>query len=170
VKRFLLQMHGESGAGKSTLALAVGETTGAVVINKDHITGPLIEEGVLQLGAGPGFAVFYTLAESLLSQGFSVVLDSGCFWQAILDRGHSLASQFDVDYRLVECCCPDSAEQEARLKTRSRFVGQPASRTELNASLSRPGVLLEIAEPHLVVDTTQPLQACVDQVLGYLEG
>jgi predicted kinase len=166
VKQFLMQMAGESGSGKSTLALAAGKATGAVPLDKDRITGPLIEEGVLQLDSGPGG--FFTLAESFLAQGFSVVLDSACFWQSVLDRGRSLARRFEVDYRVIECSCPDEQEQDGRLAGRARFDGQPASRAELAASLSRPGVMLAIPERHLSVGTTRPLGQCLEEVLEYL--
>ena len=161
-------MAGESGAGKSTLALAVGKATGAVVLDKDCITGPLIEEGVVEPGAGPGYSVFFTLAESFLQQGFSVVLDSACLWPSIMERGQVLARQFSICYRIVECSCPDQGVQEARLKGRKHFAGQPESRSDLTASLARPGVMLAIQAPHLSVDTTRPLGECLEDVLEYL--
>ncbi len=166
---FLLQMAGESGTGKSTLARAVGRSTGALVIDKDDITGPLIDEDVLQVGAGgPGYAVLFKLAESALEQGFDVILDSPAFWQAVLDRGKDLTARYEADYRLVKCYCPDRNQQELRLQGRSRQTGQPRSRAEVEDSLSRPGVMLVPSAPHLEVDTTQPLDACVRQVLEYL--
>src|SRR5688572_17004623 len=169
MKPFLLQMAGESGAGKSTLALAVGQATGAVVLDKDLIYGPLIEEGVLQMGmGGPSYAVLFKLAESVLAQGFSVVVDSGAFWTPIIERGQAVATRARVRYDIVECRCIDAEEQERRLITRTGEVSQPRSRAELHTSLSRPGVLLSVAEPHLNVDTTQPLEKCVRQVLEYL--
>ena len=169
MKPFLLQMAGESAAGKSTLALAVGEATGAVVLDKDLIYGPLIEEGVLQMGmGGPSYAVLFKLAESFLAQGFSVVVDSGAFWNTIVERGQTVAARAGVRYHIVECRCFDAEEQERRLTTRTGEVSQPRSRAELHTSLSRPGVILTVAEPHLDVDTTQPLDVCVHQVLEYI--
>jgi predicted kinase len=170
MRRFLLQMHGESGAGKSTLALAVGKATGAVVLDKDRIKAPLVQGGLEDPRAGGlAYDAFWLLAESFLAQGFSVVLDSPAFWPAILDKGKAIAADANVDYHLVECRCDDEAEQERRLITRERFVSQPASRAALAVVLARPGVVRELRETHLTVDTTQPLQACVDQVLAYMQ-
>ena len=169
MKPFLLQMAGESGAGKSTLALAIGDATGAVVLDKDLIYGPLIEEGVLQMGmGGPSYAVLFKLAESILRQGFDIVIDSGAFWTPIIEHGQAVAERTDARYHIAECHCADLDEQERRLTTRTGEVSQPRSRVELQASLSRPGVLLTVLEPHLDVDTTQPLDVCVRQVLEYI--
>jgi predicted kinase len=162
-------MAGESGAGKSTLARAVGEATGAVVLDKDLIYGPLIEEGVLKLGmGGPSYAVLFALAESILAQGFSVVVDSGAFWTPIIERGQAVSASAGVRYHIVACRCADAEEQERRLTTRTGEVSQPRSRAELLTALSRPGVLLTVSEPHLDVDTTEPLDVCVRQVLEYI--
>jgi len=166
---FLLQMAGEAGTGKSTLTRVVGRLTGALVIDKDDITGPLIDEGALRAGeGGPGYAVVFRLTESALEQGFSVILDNPAFWQSVLDRDKDLAERHKVAYRLVKCRCPDRETQELRLRGQGRQMGQPWSRPELDASISRPGDVLVPSEPHIEVDTTQPLDVCGRQVLEYL--
>jgi predicted kinase len=169
MSRFLLQMHGESGAGKSTLALAVGRATGAVVLDKDRIKGPLVEGGLEDtLAGGLTYDVVWLLVQSFLAQGFSVVLDSTAYWPGILDRGRSQAEEAGVAYRVVECRCEDFDEQERRLTSRRRFASQPASRAALAVALARPGVVQELSQAHLTVDTTRPLDACVEQVLRYV--
>jgi predicted kinase len=169
MSHFLLQMHGESGAGKSTMALAIGRATGAVVLDKDCIKGPLIEGGIEDPQAGGlAYDVFYLLAESILGQGFSVVLDSPVFWPRIAERGRALASSAGAAYFIVECRCEDAALQEQRLTTRPRLASQPGSRAELAVALARPGVVRELAEPHLTIDTTQPVDVCVAQALRYI--
>jgi predicted kinase len=170
VRQFLLQMAGESGSGKSTLALAIGRATGAVVLDKDVVSGSLLGEGLTPVQAGGyAYTILFPLAGSILLQGLSVVLDSPAFWLSIPERGRELASRLDVNYRIVECRCDDHLEQEARLQSRPRLPTQPASRAELEVSLSRPGVVLTIAEPHLVVDSTLPIADCVARVMEYLE-
>ena len=155
--------------GKSTLALAVGNATGAVVLDKDRIKAPLLEGGLEDtLAGGLAYDVFFLLAESLLDQGYSVVLDSPVFWPRIIEKGRGLASQAGVDYHIVECGCHDRGEQERRLTSRERLVSQPASRAALAIALGRPGVVRTLDAPHLEVDTTQPLAACLAQVLRYI--
>lgn len=169
MKQFLIQMHGESGAGKSTLALAVGRATGAVVIDKDPIKGPLIDGGIEDpLAGGLAYDVLWLLVESLLDQSMSVVLDTPAYWPAVLDRSRGVAEEHSADFYLVECRCDDLAEQERRLASRQRFASQPASRSELAAVLARPGVVTTLDAPRLTIDTLRPLDECVDQVLEYL--
>jgi predicted kinase len=169
MSRFVVQMHGESGAGKSTLALAIGRAKGAVVLDKDCIKGPLVEGGIEDPQAGGlAYDVFYLLAESLLSQGFSVVLDSPVFWPRILERGQALASSAGAAYFIVECRCDDDRLHEQRLTTRPRLASQPGSRAELAVALGRPGVVRELTAPYLTVDTTQPIDVCLEQALRYI--
>ena len=169
MSRFLLQMHGESGAGKSTLALAVGRATGAVVLDKDRIKGPLIEGGLDDtLAGGLTYDTVWLLLQSFLEQGFSVVLDSPAFWPGIPERGRALAGEAEAEYHIVEVRCADAVEQERRLTSRMRFAAQPANRAALAIALARPGLVRELTEPHLTVDTTRPLGVCLDEVLRYI--
>jgi predicted kinase len=169
MKRFVLQMHGESGAGKSTLALAIGRASGAVVLDKDCIKGPLIAGGIEDpVAGGLAYDVFWLQAESLLCQGFSVVLDSPAFWPRIPERGRVLASTASAAYFIVECLCDDGRLQEQRLTSRPGLASQPGSRAELAAALGRPGVQRELAEPHITIDTTQPIEVCVSKALEYI--
>jgi predicted kinase len=169
MSRFVLQMHGESGAGKSTLALAIGRATGAVALDKDCVKGPLVGAGIEDTQAGGlAYDAFYLLAESVLSQGFSVVLDSAVFWPRIARRGNAMAAAAGVDYYIVECRCGDALLQEQRLTARPRLASQPASRAELAMALDRPGVVRTLTEPHLIVDTTGPIQDCLREALRYI--
>lgn len=170
MSQFLLQMHGESGAGKSTLALAIGAATGALVLDKDRIKGPLIDGGLEDMVAGGlTYDVVWLLLHSFLSQGFSVVLDSPAFWPRIIEQGKALGAETAARYYIIECRCDDEREQERRLTSRTRFASQPADLSALSLALTRPGVERELAEPHLSLDTTQPLDACVRQALRYID-
>jgi predicted kinase len=162
-------MHGESGAGKSTLALAVGRATGAVVLDKDCIKGPLIAAGIEDpVAGGLAYDVFWQQTESLLGQGFNVVLDSPVFWPRIAERGRALAASAGAVYFIIECRCQDESLQERRLTSRPRLASQPGSRAELAVALARPGVRRELSGPHLSIDTAQPIAACLAQALRYI--
>lgn len=165
---FLLQMAGESGTGKSTLARAIGRRTGAVVLDKDAISAPLMEEGLeAQTAGGYAYAVLFSLARSVLETGHSVVLDSPAFYPSILKRGKDAAAEYDVSYYLIECHCTDALAHESRLNTRNRRVTQPAGLIEVIEQRSLAN-RVALNEPHLLLDTAQPLDVCVEKALEYL--
>ncbi len=94
---FLLQMAGRSGAGKSTLARLVGARTGAVVIDLDVVKTASLDAGsTWDLAGRIGYEASRALADSLLGQRRSVILDSPCRFQQIVDGGSAIAVQHSV--------------------------------------------------------------------------
>ena len=169
MRQFLLQMAGESGSGKSTLARAIGRATGAVVLDKDYIKAPLLEEGLEDAHAGGlSFAVFFSLAGSLLAQGHSLVLDSAAFYPSIREGGALLAANCGAEYRLIECVCDDVIEHEGRLVGRNGLASQPRSLAQLTLERKAKTGIVPLSEPRLTIDTLQPLSVCLDRALAYL--
>jgi predicted kinase len=161
-------MAGESGTGKSTLARAIGRRTGAVVLDKDWIKAALLDEGLEEAVAnGAAYAVLFELAHRQLENGHSVIIDSPAAFPSIPVRGHDAAAEFDSDYYLIECHCSDASVHDRRLRTRDRRDFQPATLSQVIEQRSRPNVLA-IQEPHLLVDTAQPLEVCLEKALEYL--
>jgi predicted kinase len=169
MRRFLLQMAGESGTGKSTMARAIGRATGAVVVDKDYIKAPLLEEGLDdKLAGGLAYAVFFSIAGSILGQGFDVILDSPAYYSSVRERGVRLAIEAGATYQIIECQC-GKAENEARLRDRQRLVSQPASRQRAVLERVAKSGITPLLEPHLVIDTSQPLDICLRLALEYLQ-
>jgi predicted kinase len=161
VTPFLLQMAGLPGSGKSALARLIGRTTGAVVLDKDVIKSALLQSGASEELAGPAsYEAFFDLAEHLLGQGLSVVLDSPSFWERIPAKGTALAAERRVPYYFIECICPDSEELARRLHGRPRLPSQPID-VIAQPTLAPPG-------PYLRIDTTQPIERCLALALDYL--
>jgi len=161
---FLLQMAGVPGSGKSALARLIGASTGAVVIDKDVLKSALLDTGASEELAGPAsYEAFFALAGHLLGQDRSVVLDSPSFWESIPKRGTAIAAERAVPYYFIECHCPDEAELRRRLRERPRMRSNPGEDV-LNG-------LPETHTPHgayLRVDTTEPLERCLELALEYL--
>ena len=96
----IVQMHGEPGSGKSTLARSLGPKLGAVVVDKDLISSGAIRAGVPVTEAGKlAYEALWLLIPSILEQGFSVIIDSPCFWPNIEQRGREIAGRFSASYR-----------------------------------------------------------------------
>jgi len=181
----LIQMSGCPGSGKSTIARTIGYRTGAVVLDHDVIKSALLESGVPFDAAGKAsYEVAHVLARSLLGQGLSVVLDSPCYYQMLLDRGMKLAAEMGARYRYVECVTEDLDEIRRRLRARvplrSQCVdidpapgdhtrrAQVASGEELFRDWIRK--MKRPSHSYLRVDTSRPVADCLAEVFAFLEG
>ena len=161
---FLLQMAGVPGSGKSALARLIGKRTGAVVIDKDVLKTALLEAGANdQLAGGVAYEAFFALADHLLGQGWSVVLDSPSFYDTIPAKGAAIAGSRLVPYYFIECICPDRDELARRLRERPRLASNPGEE-----ALDAGWETVAPKGPYLRVDTTQPLERCLELALDYL--
>ena len=166
-RSFILQMAGHPGSGKSTLARAIGEATGAVVLDKDVIKTGLLENGLPEETAGPlAYALFFRTALSLAKQGFSVVLDSPAYFTMIPEKGRDIADAAGATYHIIECSVPDRAELQRRLDTRARVASQ-STVTVLEDPYFRPGSA-PLSVPHLKIDMSRPLDECLAEALRYI--
>ena len=160
---FLLQMAGEPGSGKSALARVIGRCTGAVVIDKDVLKTAALEAGANdQLAGGIAYEAFFALADHLLGQGLSVILDSPSFFETIPAKGAAIAETRCVPYYFIECICADHDELARRLRERPRLRSNPG-----DEALDGGGETIAPPGAYLRIDTTQPLERCLALALDY---
>ena len=163
---FVVQMHGEPGSGKSTLARALAPALPAIHLDKDILSSALIRAGVAPDLQGPGaYESLREVARSLMAQGYSVILDSPCFWPMNEEKGRALAADFDATWTMIECKCPADVV-EHRLTTRERLASHPLRRGE---GAGRPG-MYEPTCDRLVLDSTRTVAALVAEGMRYLRG
>lgn len=100
---FLLQLAGVPGSGKSRLAAALAAERDAIVVNSDVVKSTLLDAGVGWSQACPAaYQVLFALADDLLAQGHSVILDSPSHYAFIPENGARVASAHDVPYHFLE--------------------------------------------------------------------
>jgi predicted kinase len=158
-------MHGVPGSGKSTVARGLGAEAGAFVLDKDLIATGAIRAGVAFAEAGKvAYEAIWLLLPSALAQGFSLILDSPCFWPAIEENGRAMAARAGAQYLMIECVCEDSAELDRRLASRPRLESNPTRR---GAGAGRPGTYTPSCE-RLLLDTTLPVDDLVAEAVAYL--
>jgi hypothetical protein len=146
-------MAGVPGSGKSALARLIGHATGAVVIDKDVLKTAALEAGAEE-----------SLADHLLGQDRSVVLDSPSFYNTILAKGSAIAMARMVPYYFIECVCADRDELARRLRDRPRLRSNPGEEVvDTEAQTIAP------TGAYLRIDTTQPIERCLELALDYLE-
>jgi hypothetical protein len=108
------------------MAGLLGRHLDAVVINHDLIKSYLLENGISFGEAGRlAYGMDWTLADDLVRQGRSVVVDSTCFYQEVLDRGRELVGRAGEGWEwwYVECKVGDVDVLDERLKERAREQG-----------------------------------------------
>lgn len=91
-RRFLLQLAGVPGSGKSQLATAISGQRPAVIVSSDVVKSTLLNAGVEWKVAGPAaYQTLFALADHLLVQGHSVILDSPSHYPYIPELGARIA-------------------------------------------------------------------------------
>ncbi|WP_337995014.1 ATP-binding protein [Paenibacillus thermotolerans] len=125
---FFLQMSGFPGSGKSTLAKEIARRTKAVIIDHDVVKTGLLEGMDNDIdpkrAGGVAYHIEWSLIDFHLSQGHSVILDSPCLYEEMVENGTAIAEKHNVKYKYVECVLNDIHELNNRLKNRERLITQ----------------------------------------------
>lgn len=96
----LIQMSGAPGSGKSTLSRLLRPHINGVIIDHDVLRSSLLETSGIMFNdaAKLAYRTQWKLAEDLMKQGLSVIVDSTCNYAEVLEQGSALASRFDFAY------------------------------------------------------------------------
>jgi predicted kinase len=172
---FFLQMSGVPGSGKSTLARAIAKKTGAIIIDHDIVKSAFLESAAAtditpQVAGVISYDIEWALVDFHLSQGHSVILDSPCLYEVMVEKGTALAGKHHAGYKYVECALNDIQAIDHRLKTRERLISQnnyvpseEAFRKAFEGSKRPSNVRC------LKVDSSQPLESYLDEVIAYIQ-
>lgn len=178
---FFLQMSGAPGSGKTTIARAVGKATGAVVIDHDVTKSALLAAEVpVSVSGRASYQVLDAVARHLLQQGHSVIFDSPCFYEELLERGQGLANEFGAAYRYIECRLRDLHELDRRLTTRKRMPSQiagvyspptPGSGKTVSGAALIQHWIDNMKRPQtgdLTLNTAEPVELCIARAIQYV--
>ncbi|KAI0465820.1 P-loop containing nucleoside triphosphate hydrolase protein [Xylaria cf. heliscus] len=185
--KFLIQMSGPPGSGKSTLARLLASSINGVVINHDLIKAFFLESNFsFQDSSKLTYRLDWVLAEDVIQQGRSVVIDSVCNYEEVLDRGTALAEKYGCTYRYVECRVEDLDLLDRRLHDRIPLRSQ---RTGVNepppdAPGNGTGASVDGADARfrkwmnprrpegaavvIAVDSTRPPEDCLEAIMEQL--
>jgi len=179
VRPLVVVVGGIAGTGKTTLAGALADAFGAEHLRTDVVRREMcggkphaggIDEGNYDLdGRGRAYDELFRRAAALHSDRISVVLDGTFAIGKSLRQAEALASDPRRIYLAIECVCPADL---ARQRIRHRLsVGRDPSdaRPELHEVQQRRWEPWPTDEMHVQIDTTQPLQQQVQQVVVQLK-
>ncbi|KAK0618524.1 P-loop containing nucleoside triphosphate hydrolase protein [Bombardia bombarda] len=123
--QLFIQMSGAPGSGKSTMAKLLRSAINGVVIDHDVLRSALLEFSLpFDQAAKLAYDLQWTLAQDIMKQGFSVIIDSTCNFPEVLDQGTAYAKQYGYTYWYVECKVEDVDLLDKRLRARDPMTSQ----------------------------------------------
>lgn len=163
----LIVFGGLAGTGKTTLAQRIAAGRSATYIRIDAIEAAMWRAGVSR-GQPTGLAAYVVadaIAEGSLRAGTPVVVDAVNPVEAARRGWRELSARTGAPLCVIEVVCSDRAEHRRRVEQRQGDL----------EGLSVPTWADVVAreyepwhEPRLVVDTAEPLTACLRQIEDYL--
>jgi predicted kinase len=165
-------MAGLPGTGKTTLARALAARLSGSVLSKDQIRHAVFSpEDVEYSEEQDDFCIEIMLnAAAFLFKRNSkryVFLDGRPFSRSYqVDHVVQFAKSVDQPWRIVECICSEESAQR-RLSSNAQ-LDHPAGNRTFDLYLEVKSRFEQITMPKVIIDTEQPLQACIEQVLESL--
>lgn len=168
-----IQMSGFPGSGKSTLAREIAKRTGAVIIDHDIVKSALLQsihDASIdpKVAGGIAYNIDWALIDFHLASGHSVILDSPCLYEEMVEKGSALTQKHQVKYKYVECILNDFKEINRRLTSRERLVSQIE---EIKSEAAFQHTVQNSKRPPInvcTVETNQPLEDYIEEVIDYI--
>ena len=166
-------MAGLPGSGKTTLARELASRAGGRLLSKDEIRHALfMPEEIEYSSRQDDFCVHIMLetAGQLLDRNPSqiIFLDGRPFSRRYqIENVVSTAASLHQSWRILECVCPEEICRQ-RLEDQSAAGSHPAENRDFRLYLEVKSRFEEITLPKTVIDTSQPLEACIEQALAVL--
>jgi predicted kinase len=159
----LILMAGLPGTGKSTLSRVLATELGGTIVDKDQIRAALFPAAEIEYSTAQDdfcMAIMLKVAGYLFRKDPArrIFLDGRTFSHAYqLKRATGYAEAIGQPWRILECVCSDETARK-RLEDDREHV---AANRDFKLYLEVKARFEEITRPKTVVDTTQPLEACV---------
>jgi adenylylsulfate kinase len=166
-------MAGLPGTGKTTLARELAVRVGGRVLSKDEIRHTLFSaEDIEYSSRQDDFCqqVMLGTSANLLQRdrNRNVFLDGRPFSRRYqIENVLNVAASLHQSWRILECVCSEEIAK-LRLAEQSALGTHPAGNRDFQLYLEVKSRFEAITQPKTVIDTEQPLLACVELALAAL--
>jgi predicted kinase len=166
---------GLPGTGKSTLARELARRTSGRVLSKDEFRHSIFAPEEIEYSSRQDDFVQQLILETaayLFSRDsrLYIFLDGRPFSRRYqIDNVISAADSLHQPWRIIECICSEDVARK-RLERDAAAGEHPAGNRDLQLYLSVKERFESIPLPKIVVDTSQPLNSCVEQMLDAVCG
>jgi adenylylsulfate kinase len=166
----IILIAGLPGSGKTTLAKAVSARCGGTVLNKDDIRAALFPPEQIEYSTEQDdfcLKVMLDVARYLFRKNSSalVFIDGRPFSREYqISQVLQAAEELEQPWLILHCVC-----SEVTARKRLQQAGHVAGNRDFELYERVRDLFEKIQRSHLVVDTDQPLDDCVEQVLSALQ-
>ena len=169
----IVLMAGLPATGKSTLTRELARRTSGRVLSKDEVRHALFLPSEIEYSTQQDDFCLQVMLETagyLLSRvpQQKIFLDGRPFSRRYqIENVLTAANSLHQPWRILECICSDETVRQ-RLETDAKIGNHPAGNRDYQLYLEVKARFETITYPKIVIDTDQPLEACIRQALQRL--
>ncbi len=169
----LIIMAGLPGSGKSTLSYALADKLAGVVLNKDGVRAALFHASEIEYSSSQDdfcMEIMLQTAAYLFGKNPArhIFLDGRTFSrQYQIDRALAAVESLSQPWRILECVVSDE-DARKRLAAQVKRNDHPAANRNFSLYLEVKSRFEEIVQPKILIDTSQPLEVCINIALAAL--